>query len=119
MPVIKVYGVPDSVNEEKLRTITDSLVEVVVLTKELKLTGKQVSVFFPTDRMKWGLGEEVIAFVEGLFDYPERTSAVLGDLAFHLGRALHDYFPNAFIECFVVLFDPSVGYYSYGEPTRG
>ncbi|MDP2951047.1 MAG: hypothetical protein Q8N55_01550 [bacterium] len=108
---------PDSVKEETLREITDSLVVDVSLIEELQITAEQISVFFPIDRMKWGLGEEIIVFVEGLFNYPQRTYEVRAGMAMAICRILKDYFPDALlVECFVTMFNPCEGgFYSIRE----
>ena len=123
MPVIRVYGIPDSCNEEELFKIADSLAVDASLIKELKITAEQVSVFFPLDRIRRVSGEEIIAFVDGLFDYPERIYEVRAKLAKVICRILKDYFPNALlIECFVTMFNPCEGgFYSIreGDEHRG
>jgi len=68
MPVLIVYGMPANVGLDGLLFSMKNTVAVV-----LHIAPDEVSVFFPTDLVKEGLGEELICLVEGLFKKPERT----------------------------------------------
>lgn len=61
--------------------MTKSLINNIAGIKELNLMPSEISVFYPRDLMQEGLGEEIIVFVDGLFDKPERTEAVRKELA--------------------------------------
>ncbi|MBI4119980.1 MAG: hypothetical protein HY454_00780 [Parcubacteria group bacterium] len=117
MPVIMVYGVPDDVGQDTFERYCFRLTSVLVEIRELHLTPDNVSVFFPPDRMKTGLGEEVVIFVEGLFFVPERTFEVKSRLARWLVGATRDLFPNIkTVECFVRTFrQEEDASYSYNE----
>ena len=111
MPVLLVYGIPKNTKVTKLSQFCENLRLVAADIKELNITVDQVSVFFPTDRLEEGLGEEIIVFVEGLFDRPERTKKVRKDLATAVAKTIRSYFSNTkMVECFVKPFNPDLGF---------
>ena len=111
MPILLVYGIPEDVKEKQLSEFCEVLKDSVCLIKELGITKKQVSVFFPKDRLKEGLGEEIIIFVEGLFEKPERTKKVRAVLAEQMATTTKIFFSKAkLVECFVKPFNPSLGF---------
>ena len=111
MPVLIVYGIPEDAKEIELQRFWEALRDSVVAVKELDITKDQVSVFFPSDRLKEGLGEEIIVFVEGLFDWPERTKEVRKRLAEIVAETAKKFFPKTnMVECFVRPFDPGLGF---------
>jgi len=114
MPIIFVYGLPLTVKQPELEKFCDELREETCSVPELKLVKDQVSAFFPPDLMNTGLGEEIIMFVEGLFDKPEeRTEDVRKTLAEKLAACGRKFFPDAnLVECFVKPFDPRYGFAS-------
>jgi hypothetical protein len=60
-----------------------------------------------------GLGEEIIIFVEGLFETPERTDEVRKKLAMNLVDEAHQSFLKAnLIECIVRPLNPKQGFCS-------
>lgn len=112
MPVIKVWCLPKS-TERKLNKVFEDIVKAVEGVPELGLKGKQsMTVLFPPDMMKFGLGTEIIIEVTGLFEKPERTAEVRNRLAESLGKTLKRHFPKAMVECFVFPFDPSQGFWT-------
>lgn len=111
MPVIKVWCLPMS-TERKLKQVFESIVEAVEGVPELGLKGKySMTVLFPPDMMKYGLGTEIIIEVTGLFIKPERNDEVRNRLAERLGMAVKEHFPKAMVECFVFPFDPAQGFW--------
>src|SRR4051812_21877302 len=101
MPVIKVWCLPKS-SERKLNLVFKSIVKTVEGVPELGLKGKHsMTVLFPPDMMKFGLGTEIIIEVTGLFKKKKRASKVRARLAEGLGRTLKKHFPKAMIECFI------------------
>ncbi|MCX6764717.1 MAG: hypothetical protein NTU58_03420 [Candidatus Nealsonbacteria bacterium] len=117
MPIVKVYGLVNEMTEEMLVELYDTILKAVVAVKELKLEEKDVTVFFPKDLMQKGLGDEVIIFVDGLFERPERTKEVKKLLADILVMSTAIFFSKIaeknviikkpkLIECFVRSFDP-------------
>ena len=72
MPVINVRGLPGNSDPENLSTLMKSLKSQVAVM--LGISSEQVTIFFPTDLLQEGLGEEIIITVEGLFSLPDRTT---------------------------------------------
>lgn len=81
MPVLLIYGMPDvpSVGEVALNALTTALQDTV--STVLGISSRQVSVFYPANRMQQGLGERIVCFVEGLLSLPGRTVTVRRRLA--------------------------------------
>ncbi len=105
MPIIKVWGVPTNTPQDTLEYLCNEIRHVVASAKALKVASNSVTVFFPSDLMTHGLGEEVIVEVVGLFATPERTYQVQQDLAHSIVQVITKYFPLALVECFVYPFD--------------
>ena len=111
MPIIKVWGIPEAMTEERLKILCDSIVTATESIPELGLAEKNaVTVLFPSDRLKYGLGEEVIAEIV-IFTKPERTDGVRAKLAEKIGILLHGNFPGAKIECFVYPLERTSGFW--------
>lgn len=115
MPVLKVYGIPEDFDEDSLQLLCGRLQEAVAKVNALNISKDQVSVFFPTDRMKAGLGEEIVVFVDGLFGKPERNRMVRMRVAeavvATIARIIDKH--STFIECFVRPFNKEDGYCSF------
>lgn len=112
MPVIKVWCLPEQ-TEEELRRLHQGIVSAVVGVSELGLEDENdMTVFFPPDMMKYGIGSEVVVEVSGLFSKPERTPEVRNRLAEGVGRCVHALYPNAKVECFVTVFEPWQGFWT-------
>jgi len=119
MPVIKLWCLPQ-LTEAKLRKLHQSIVRAVISVPELGLkTQDDMTVLFPTDMMKYGLGEEVIVEVTGLFVKRTRTPEVRARLANHLGRAVQEHVPQAMIEVFVNPFKAEQGFWSSKPAATG
>ncbi|HOZ53566.1 MAG TPA: hypothetical protein PK142_02720 [bacterium] len=102
MPILIIYGIPTETNEEDLNIVCELMRQRIASVRELKIEKEQVSVFFPKDLMSKGLGEEIIIFVEGLKESPERTENVKRMLIYHLIDGAHCLFPKAtLIECII------------------
>lgn len=112
MPVVKVWGIPADETEERLKKITIEIVFSIILIRELSLGTNDITVFFPSDRMADGLGEEVIIEITGLFSKTERNDEVRQKLAINVGECLKGFYTTAKVECFVYTFEPSQGFYS-------
>lgn len=114
MPVLFVYGIPDE-EVGLLEEFAKNLIHTVAHdVEELNLTEADVSCFFPKDKLQKRLGEEIIIFVEGLFEKPERTEHVRNQLAGHIVEVTHEFFPEVnLIECFVRPFNPAQGFKSF------
>lgn len=106
MPVLIVLGVPKK--QQSLKFI-NALEQRVYGIKELDLKkDDDVSIVF--------LGEpsdDIIIFVEGLFDKPERTEEVRNRLADRIAQCAKSYVKESHrVECFIHPFDPRLGFAS-------
>lgn len=111
MPVLLVYGIPENFGEMDLEKFWEALRYSVASVEGLNIKIDQVSVFFPPDRLKNGLGEEIIIFVKGLFQRPERTEKVRQNLAKIVAKTVKSFFPKTnTVECFVEPFNPNSGF---------
>ncbi len=106
MPVITVFGLPADTNEQALQELYTDCVDNICGVNELKLSDQQITFFFPVDMMMFGLGKEIVVFVDGLFVKPERTDEVLARLAHALGATVRSHFPNALVEVFCTAVRP-------------
>jgi len=110
MPVIKVQCLPADQTEENLRRLHEEIVDGVVSVRELGLRDQNdMTCLFPPDLMKYGLGEEIIVEVTGLYEKPERTLEVRNKLAQRIGEAVKAFYPQAKVEVFIHPFNPEVG----------
>lgn len=102
MPILIIHGIPTETNKEELSIFCELMRQRTASISDLKIKKEQVSVFFPKDLMSEGLGEEIIIFVEGLKESPERTENVKRMLIHHLIDEAHCSFPKAaLIECII------------------
>ena len=116
MPVIKVWCLPSGQTEDDLNRLHQAIVKAVVSVKELGLKDQNdMTCLFPPDLMKYGLGEEIIVEIGGLFQKPERTQEVRQQLAENVGKAVSELYPKAKTECFVATFDLSDGFWTSSE----
>lgn len=105
MPVIRVNCLPEQ-TEDQMRNLHQKIVAAVTSISELGLKSQNdMTCLFPGDMMKYGLGEEIVVEVFGLFIERERTIAVRTRLAEAIGKAIHDLFPESMVEVFVIPFD--------------
>lgn len=115
MPIIKIYGIGPETEEETLIELIRLRYRIrrrVAEIKELSLRTEQVTVFFIPDLLTTGRtvrpGDEVIAFVEGLFKTPQRTKEVQEKLAETVVELIREFFPEVYVECLVNSFDPEL-----------
>jgi hypothetical protein len=105
MPII--FGhVPKSFFDENLTPpeLALALKSCVVSIRQLDLAAEEVSVILPECYMS---DKEIIIFVAGLYEKPERTMAVLRRLARRIRNHLIRSFPEAKrVECFIFPFNP-------------
>lgn len=133
MPIIKVYGVPDTMNEALgsrvspetyqcvLGELCDSIRFGVASLPDLALTANDVTVFFPTDRLQIGLGEEIIVEVTGLYEKPGRDEIVRRSLAELLARVVAGRLgwrlPQLkMVEVLISTFNPQSGFARWDRP---
>ena len=113
MPVLKIWCLPAGQTEEKLNALHKAIVKAIVSISELGLkTEKDITCLFVPDLMAYGLGEEIIIEIDGLFDKPERTEDVKQRLAESVGKSVKELYPNAKVECFVRTFNPKQGFWT-------
>lgn len=118
MPVIKVWCLPLNQSESDLNHLHRTIVKAVTAIKELGLQDENdMTCLFPSDLMSYGLGEEIIIEINGLFEKPERTVKVHQRLAASVGAAVKKLYPGAKVECFVTSFDPYQGFWTSTELT--
>ena len=116
MPIVIAYGISEEISGETLKTLRDKIRKTVAEVKELSLRNrKQISVFFPAERLKTGLAKEIIVFVKGLFIKPERNEEVRQDLADRLKLLMAGEFPEI-VEVFIEPFDPINGFSAHYPP---
>lgn len=80
MPVVTILCMPTRTEQDKLDFLTERIKEAVAAVPILDIPGEEVFVFYQPDLQQRGLGEELIAKIEGLYQKPERTSEVLRNL---------------------------------------
>ena len=61
--------------------------------------------------MIYGLGEEIIVEVTGLFMKPERTLEVRKRLAKSIGQRVKELYPNSMVEVLVYSFNQEISSY--------
>lgn len=108
MPVIDVKGIPVKYSQTKLERLCCEIIKSTTNIEELEINADAVSVFFPADRMRKGLGEEIVITVSKLFigpGYPKRTRVVFEKLAWSIAHAVKVFFPKAMVECSVEPLD--------------
>lgn len=112
MLVIKLWCLPQ-VGEEKLRAVHKSVVAAAVSVKELGVGREDdIVTLFPTDAMQYGLGAEIIIEVSGLpRAVDQERHPVKQQLAERLGIAVHQHFPDAFVNCFMSSYVESYGFW--------
>lgn len=102
MPILIVYGIPTEMDKETLEIFSELMRQRTAGIEELKIEKEQVSIFFPSDLMAQGLGEEIIVFIDGLTEKPERTEKVKKQLVLNLVDEVHQTFPKAaLVECII------------------
>jgi len=125
MPIITVYGLPN-IAERKLTDLYERILSGILEVENLHLKKEDITVFFPPDKMDYGLGIEIIVFVDGLFEKPERTEEVRNRLAEKIGKEIRQFFlinvhekppiklPKL-IEVFIRSFNPRMGFWSSAD----
>jgi hypothetical protein len=116
MPVIKVWCLPADRTEDDLRRLHQGIVAAVLSVPEPGLRSEHEMVcLFPPDLMQYGLGEEIVVEVTGLFEKPECTLEVRNQLAQSIGERVETLYPEAMVEVFVYPFNQDVsGFWKAG-----
>jgi hypothetical protein len=102
MPVLIIYGMP-----KKKQPSQAALLELVKdlqanVSRVLNIDPDAVSVFFPTDCLIEGLGEELICRVDGLFENPKRTIGLRRKLADEITSTLSIFAKRHILQCRLV-----------------
>ncbi len=123
MPVIKVYCLPPGQTEADLNRLHQGIVGAVTSVSELGLHSEDdMTCLFIPDLMKYGLGEEIIVEISGLFEKPERTQDVRRRLIKNVGEVVKELYPKADVECFLTTVNPSQEFWTSvkgDKPKRG
>jgi hypothetical protein len=105
MPIVKVWLLPKGKEQEWYDKLWEDLFDAFGKVPELGLSRdnpKSVTINFPDDHSKKGLGEFTWIEVERMFNKPERTLEVKFRLARELGLVLRRHLPDLkFTEVFV------------------
>ncbi|NIP33035.1 hypothetical protein GWN26_12770 [Candidatus Saccharibacteria bacterium] len=115
MPIITVSGIHNPSLD--LNGLSKQIKRAVSGVGKLKLTEEQVTVFFPPDMNGIPHSEEIVVKIEGLFESPERTSAVRKTLANCVGAVVESFAREhlrhcRLIEVLVYEFRPATGFAS-------
>ena len=113
MPVIKVWGLPDDLSENDLLELYEKINNVVVSVKGLNLSKEDLTILFPADRMKYGLGDEIIIEISGFFQKHAMLQSVFNRLAESVGETVKHFFSNTEkVECLVHPFNQNDAFWS-------
>jgi len=80
VPFITILGIPTSIEQDKLEALTGLIQQSVATVPILDIPADEVFVLYQPDLQEAGLGEELGAKIEGLFQKPERTTEVLQNM---------------------------------------
>ncbi len=117
MPIIEVNLIPPQTDPEVLKKLCLDLFQAVAGVQELHLTDRDTSVLLRPDILDWGIGSELIVFVDGLFQKPERTQEVIDRLLAVIGECILAFAREHVPQCTKVeviprVFDQANGFWS-------
>lgn len=113
MPVVKVWCLPDGLSEDDLRTIHKSIVAEAVAQNVGIKDETTMTVLFPPDMMKYGLGSEIIIEVlTGLFVRQGLGADAREKFAKAMVRAVKKLYHEPMVECFIYPFKREDGFYN-------
>jgi len=117
MPVIKVWGLPQT-EKEKLIELRQDLMGAVLNTKELGIESERdIACRFPSDMMNLDLETKIIVEITGLFEKPNQGARVHQELARKVGEVVHQLFSSAeLVEVFVNPFPIYQGFWTSRKP---
>ncbi len=95
MIVIQVLGLKNGLEQAVLEAFCDSLRDKTVETLGCLIS--DVAVFFPTDHLTAGLGDELVIYIDGV-DRHEQAASKLSRGLCHLAKLV---FREAKVACFV------------------
>lgn len=118
MLVVKVWCLPPDQSEDVLRRLHLTIVDEVFKIRELGINDENdMVVLFPSDLMKYGLGEEIVIEMTGLLEKPEITDQVCQNLAFNVGARISHWYQNSRVVSFVQTQNPNRGYAPFCRAT--
>ena len=94
MPVVRVECLPE-MREDELKGLFEQIRELLSTSLPRRIPVEDLTVLFPRDMMKYGLGEEIIVTVE---DYDIGHKRERLDLADALGNMFRQRFQNSRIK---------------------
>lgn len=112
MPVVIVYGLTDQIQAGLRNGLRYRVAHAVASIPELNLAPDLVDVFLHLEDDRHGITRTVVAFVEGLFEKPERTPEVRQRLAASVGEAIVTWLRadpatnHQLVEVLIKRFDP-------------
>jgi len=122
MPVLIIYGIPRGISEKHIDLLQGTLKSAVTEINELAIDQSQVTCLLPLQHPEpreifipssgWPQSKEIIIFIDGLFDKPQRNAKVRSKLAESVGKAMKKFFPEALVEVFVRPFNPDQGFWA-------
>ncbi len=119
MPIVKVWCLPDGLTEDDLRAIHKSIVAEAVGQDVGIKDETMMTVLFPPDMMKYGLGSEIIIEVlTGLFVRRGLGADAREKFAKAMVRAVKKLYPKPMVECFIYPFQQEDGFYNCPEGER-
>ncbi|MFA6417226.1 MAG: hypothetical protein WCW61_03485 [Patescibacteria group bacterium] len=114
MPVLTFCGLPEITDPVELEEFSATLAKIIAYrVPELRIKASDISIYFPHD-LSMKSGKEIIIFVDGLVDKPERTEEVRKKMAEVIAETTSAAFPKAnLVECFIRPFNPEQGFHSW------
>ncbi len=112
MLVIKVWCLPLEQTEDDLNLLHRVIVRAVTSIVELGLKSeKDMWCLFPPDRMKYGLGNEILVEISGLRNDSEEAREIRRQIRKYLresiGKSVKGIYPKAIVQCDTTAIDPS------------
>jgi len=110
---VKVYCLPASLSEVRLREIHRGIVNAMIDTRELQVRGEEdfITLFIP-DMMQYGLGSEILVEID-LNNDPELDRKSRNVIAERIGYVMVDALGNVKIQCRVYTFKEENGFWSW------
>ena len=93
---VRVWCLPD-VTEEDLQAFFQEILSAFKLIQAVGVRdSKDITILYPPDKMKWGLGEDIIAEIE---DLPPTSEKERRFLANRVWETIKKRFPHASVKC--------------------
>ncbi|MFA4998871.1 MAG: hypothetical protein WC514_02520 [Candidatus Paceibacterota bacterium] len=101
--LLKVWCLPAEMQEGDFQSLFQELLSALKnVSDKIVRNEKDVTILFPTDRMQWGLGQDIVAEADCLFysSSVESVDHVRIDLAEKIAHTLKKRFPKATVRSF-------------------